>query len=144
MMISLPVLLLVGICQTPSWSRLFPCRKSTSQSGYLLGYRCVLPVRDLQPTYPLPLSVFHLWVPLWTGLLHLASPSVWNEWVWYWFFHEVGRVLDIWWGLIHWWGDYLHKEIAQWVTCWTSAADNRSKWNTIFMYGRPYMYGILL
>ena len=29
--------------------------------------------------------------------------------------------------------DDLHKEVAQWVTCWSSVADNGSQWNTILM-----------
>ena len=41
-------------------------------------------------------------------------------------FHEVGGVPGIWWRLTTQWGDYLNKVTGQWVTHWTSAADNRS------------------
>ena len=48
--------------------------------------------------------------------------------------HEVGRVLCVWWGLTGYGADDLHKETAQWVTCWTSVTDNGSQWNTILVY----------
>ena len=62
---------------------------------------CILLARNLQPTYPVILLVSHQWVSSSRDLLHLDSALGWNEWKHYWFFHEMDRVLDIWWGLTH-------------------------------------------
>ena len=54
-----PVLLRVGIYEIPSQSRLSPHRRSTFPLNYLLGYKCVLPARGLQPVYPVLQQVSH-------------------------------------------------------------------------------------
>ena len=54
-----PVLLLVGIYQIPSGSRLFLQRRSTFPLDYLSGCRYVLPARELQFVYRVPQQVSH-------------------------------------------------------------------------------------
>ena len=86
------------IYQIPSQSRLSPYRKSTFPLDYLLGCKCDLPARDLQPVYPIQQQV---------NRLTTSKLTIWWEWMILIIFifiindslHKVGWVLNIWWRL---------------------------------------------